>query len=207
MCTSRGRLLRSWGPSAVTGFSLVELIVGLALAMCVAVAAAPSWLALESTGASEADRTVCLLQGRVAVARLERELRLASAAGCPFAVTGPVLEASVSQLVFLERSPGSSVPLVVEWEIAGRSLMRRWGPCPAARPLAFAHSLYRDNKTMLEGVRSGSVFEYVVRGSVGAGPVCASDLASIEAVVVRLEAGGAGARGPVETAATARVGR
>jgi Tfp pilus assembly protein PilW len=58
------------------GFSVVELLVGLALALCLATAAAPLWLSLESAGVQEAERTVQWLQGRVALARLERDLWL-----------------------------------------------------------------------------------------------------------------------------------
>ncbi len=99
MCTSR----RGGGENQ-RGFSLIELMVGLALAAGLAVAASCVWLSLATAGANEGDLTVKSLQGRVAVARFERDLRLASADGCPFASNAAVLEASASQVVFLLRS-------------------------------------------------------------------------------------------------------
>ncbi len=189
------------------GFTLVELIVGLTLAVCLAVAIAPFWTTLQRAGAEATDETVCLLQGRVAIARFERDLRLAGAGGCQFAVTWPVLEASASQLVFLERQGPGAVPLLMEWEIVCGSLMRRWGPCPSARPQTYAHSRYRDSKTMLEGVQGASAFGYVVRGGIVPGPVPEKDLPLIEGVVLQLKSVGGGARRPVDLATTARVGR
>jgi len=166
------------------GFTLVELLVGLALAAAVAVAVAPLWASLERAGADETDRTVQSLQGRVAIARLERDLRLASAAGCLFALSGPVLEASGNQVVFLQRTGDDGATTLVEWEIVNGALMRRWGPCPATRPLAYGHSLYVDHKTMLDDVAAGSAFAYVVGGAPATVPVRGQDLDRIDAVVL-----------------------
>jgi hypothetical protein len=188
-----------------TGFTLVELVVGLALALCLALAVAPLWATLQSGGVKETDDTIRLLQGRVATVRLERDLRLASAGGCHFAVVGPVLEASASQVVFLERAPDGAAPLMVEWELSGRSLMRRWGSCPLERSTTVRHSLFDDNKTMLEDVQAGSAFSYVVRGKV-LGSVGSSDLDSISAVMIRVRTGDSASR-VREATATARVGR
>jgi prepilin-type N-terminal cleavage/methylation domain-containing protein len=110
------------------GFTLVELLVGLALSVSLALAVAPLWLSLEGTGTRAADRTVWVVQERVAVTRLERDLRLAGAEECAFSIAGPVLEASGSQVVFLARSCAESAEsevTIVEWEIARGSLMRR----------------------------------------------------------------------------------
>ena len=186
---------------------MVELLVGLALALCLAAAAAPLWLSLESTGVREGDRTVQWLQGRVAVARLERDLRLASAGGCPFAVSGPLLEAAADQVVFLERARPGAAPILVEWELVGGALMRRWGDCPATRPSSHRHSLFKDHKTMLEGVRPGSAFSYVIEGVETLEPAGGNDLVSVEAVVLTLRTDVAGELGSVRVATTARVGR
>jgi prepilin-type N-terminal cleavage/methylation domain-containing protein len=194
------------------GFSLLELLVGLALSVVLAVAVAPVWLSLQSGGAAAADRTIWLLQERVATARLERDLRLAGGDGCAFAVTGAVLEASASQVVFLERSTCGAEPRIVEWEIVGGNLMRRWGNSPAQCPDAYVHSLFVDSKTMLEGVASGSGFTYVVNGVGSGAPVARTRLAAIDGVVVHVKTGqgriteAAGAES-TEITTTARVGR
>ncbi|OFW60568.1 MAG: hypothetical protein A2133_11950 [Actinobacteria bacterium RBG_16_64_13] len=154
-----------------------------------------------------ADRTVGAVQGRVAVSRLERDLRLASAGGCPFAAAGPVLEASASQVVFLRRAATGSKPILVEWEVVGGSLMRRWGPCPDETPSTYPHSNFSDNKTMLENLGNGSSLEYVVNGMLVSPPVAGTDLAAIDAVVLTLQIG----RGPAHVndsmVTTGRVGR
>jgi hypothetical protein len=205
MCSTDAVLRGSRSSHVATGFTLVELVVGLALALCLALAVGPLWATMQSAGVKATDDTIRLLQGRVATIRLERDLRLASAEDCHFAVGGPVLEASASQVVLLERAADGSALLMVEWELSGKSLMRRWGLCPLERPTAFRHSLFDDNKTMLEDVQSGSAFSYVVGGKVF-GSVGTSSLESISAVVIRLRAGDSASRAR-EATATARVGR
>lgn len=181
MCTTRPP---ATGPKA--GFTLIELLLGLALAACLAVVAAPVWLAFENAGVQAADDTVWLLQQRVAVSRLERDLRLARADSCPFEVAGAVLEASPSQVVVLRCSDEGGLPMVVEWEMVGSALMRRCGPCPGVRPGTWKHSVYVDHKTMLERVPAGSGFLYRVRGAAPVSAVDGADLAGVEAVVVRM---------------------
>ncbi len=151
--------------------------------------------------------SVALVQSRVAVARLERDLRLSSAVGCRFATVGPILEASVSQVVFLEPCVAGPEPLLVEWEVSGGALMRRWGACPAVRPSAFGHSLYLDHKTMLEQLDVGGSFSYLVDGLALEGPVPESALASIEAVILEAPMRVAGGPGAMAVRILARVGR
>jgi prepilin-type N-terminal cleavage/methylation domain-containing protein len=194
-------------PGSSRGFTLIELLVGLALTVCIAVAVAPLWLSLERAGATEADRTVQSLQGRVAVARFERDLRLASASGCPFALESPVLEASDSQVVLLDRSAEGDVPIIVEWEIVSGALMRRWGFCPSSKPVVYRHSLYRDHKTMLEGVTKASAFSYVLNGESVTTRLEEEDLGSIEAVVLEGWALAQGGGASIEVSTTARVAR
>ena len=177
------------------------------MAVCLALAISPVVVSLEGDAVAGADSTVTLVQSRVAVARFERDLRLAGAGGCPFAVSGPVLEASPSQVVFLARVEDGTEPIIVEWEISRGSLMRRWGPCPAVRPGVYAHSLYTDNKTMLDGLRAGSAFAYVGDGVVLTPPTPEGELVWVEAVILSAEAGDEGARGPVGVSTRARVGR
>jgi len=189
------------------GFTLIELIVGLALAVALAVAVAPLWASLQTAGVVESDQTVRLLQEKVAVSRFNRDLRLATAAGCPFDLSAPIVEAVGSRVVFLARAGSGSDPIIVEWEIVNGSLMRRWGACPSTRTVALAGSAYRDNKTMLEGVQVGSSFTYLIGGAVAAAPATDAELASIEGVVLDLRAKSEGARSSVRLVSTARVGR
>jgi prepilin-type N-terminal cleavage/methylation domain-containing protein len=180
---------RSWGlfGRLRPGFTVVELMVGLAIGVLIALAVAPLWVSVEKVGAAEADAGISYLQGRVAVARFERDLRLAGAAGSLFATTWAVLEATPTQVVLLERGPEGEPPSLVEWELAGGSLMRRVGACPAVRPGTFAHSLYADNKTMLEHVERSSRLEYLAGAELLAGPVPQADLGLIDTVKLTLK--------------------
>jgi prepilin-type N-terminal cleavage/methylation domain-containing protein len=190
-----------------SGFTLIELILGLSLAVILALAVAPLWISVQGGSAREGDQTVRFLQGRVAVSRFERDLRLASAADCPFSLTAPIVEATASRVVFVTRPSYGVSPILVEWEIIGGSLMRRWGPCPSTRTVARAGSAYRDNKTMLEGVQSGSSFSYVVDGTSQVAPGSDAELAAVESVALDLRAESEGARSPVRVVSEARVGR
>jgi len=128
----------------------------------VALSALPVFSRVEAATVSATETTIWELQARVAVARLERDLRLATTLGAPFARDTPLLHAASSQIVLVTRDMQSDAPVLVEWEIVGRSLMRRWGNCPEVVPTTFPHSLYRDSKTMLERVASGrSGFRFV----------------------------------------------
>lgn len=206
MCTSERPRSPLAGPR-LTGFSLVELLVGLALASLLIAATAPLWVSLQRAGVEETDRTVFLLQQRVAAARLERDLRLAGARGCLFTTAGPVLEASASQIVLLVGSSADGPPILVEWEITRGALMRRWGPCPGCRPAEFTHSLYRDNKTVLEGLSGDSAFTYVVDGVAVDGPVTGGELAAVQAAVLSMCVGGGGAGTTGEIATMGWIGR
>lgn len=195
-------------PNFAPGFSLLELLVALALALVVMAATAPLFVSLGQTAVSEADGTIGSLQGRVAVARLERDLRIASAARCPFVAHGPVLEASRQQVVFLQASSSEGPPLLVEWELtATGSLMRRWGNCPSSRPTTYPHSLFRDHKTMLERLRPSSCFRYEVAGGAVLDSVEQENLALVKAVLFDASTSPAGLSGSVRVFTTARVGR
>jgi hypothetical protein len=201
-CTSR-----QGGEDKLRGFSAIELLIGLGLTVCLALAVCPLWTNMGKAAAARTDMSVAVVQSRVAVARLERDLRLSSAAGCRFTTLGPVLQASNSQVVFLQRTGDGLEPVLVEWELSGRALMRRWRKCPAERPGEFAHSLYADHKTMLEQLETGGIFKYVVDGVTVPGPLSASELASIEAVMLEARVRVAGASGSVAVATVALVGR
>lgn len=145
---------------------MLELLLGLSLTLVLTAALfglATSW---QTRGVREADRMFMVLQSRVAAARLEKDLRMASAAGCKFTTLGPVLEATPRQVVFFSGGDRQSEPLLVEWEIDGSRLMRRWGPCPGIRPAEYSHTLYVDNKTMLDGLDEEAQLSYLVGGDI-----------------------------------------
>jgi hypothetical protein len=64
-----------------------------------------------------------------------------------------------------------------------------------------------DNKTMLEGLKSGSVLTYSTAGEVVDPASGDGDLGSIDSVTMYLLAASDGARSPFGTTAVARVGR
>jgi hypothetical protein len=204
MCTSSQ--CRGVG-TRLAGFTALELLIGLALAILLLLAVAPLSLSLKGVGVREADRTVSLLQGRTAAGRFERDLRLAAAAGSRFFVSGPILQATPQQVVFLGHAADSAMLNVIEWEIVADRMMRRWGACPANRPVTFAHSLYVDNKTMWQGMGRNGVFLYVVNGEVLAGTVSETDLDSIEAVILRASGQDSSGDWPLALWTIARVGR
>lgn len=212
---STSKLLRpefSRGRSAAcgngAGLSVIELLIALALGLSLALGVAPLWTSFQALGGRETDKTIWALQGRVAAARLERDLRSATAEGCPFVVGGPVLQATASQVVMLVRKADSMAPILVEWELVAGSLMRRWGPCPAVRPLTYPHSLYSDSKTMLEGIASAaSAFGYDAAGTRVPAPIDSHDLMLVDGISLLVASGsavpGAGERIRIAT----RVGR
>jgi hypothetical protein len=201
-CISRPRA-EDWA----VGFTAIELLIGLALTVCLALAVCPLWSQIERAAAARTDMSVALVQSRVAVARFERDLRLAGAANCRFPAPGLVLEASSSQVVFLQPAGAGLEPVLLEWELSGGALMRRRGACPAVRPSVFGHSLYVDHKTMLEQLAPGGTFSYVVDGATVAGPLPASALAAVEAVILDARVRVVGGPGSIELAAVAWVGR
>jgi hypothetical protein len=200
--SSAGDTLRMEGP----GFTALELLVGMSLAVLMMLGVAPLVTSLQAGGTREVDRTVVTLQGRVAVARLERDLRMATALGSYFGVDGAVLEATQRQVVFLGRTGGGSGLCLIEWEVVGATIMRRWGPCPARRPISFAHSAYVDNKSMLEGLAGDACFSYIVNGSMRAGALPESELAGVQYVVLRGSGHDMRGEWPSAIRATARVG-
>jgi hypothetical protein len=189
------------------GFSLIEILLGIALALCLAVGLAPVWVSFEALAAREGDATIWASQGRVAVARLEKDARLAGFDECSFPASSAVLQASPSQVVLLVKDPDSSVPILVEWELVSGALMRRWGPCPNIKPAVFPHSLYIDSKTMLDGVdTTRSAFAYSLAGRPVA-QVDAADLQSVDGVKIDVVRASDGPGVAAAFGTVARVGR
>ncbi len=189
-----------------SGFTALELLLGITLTVLLALGTAPLVLSLQAVGVRETDRTVSMLQGRVAAARMERDLRLASASGSLFAVHGPILEATPSQIVFLGPTAGVAGTGLIEWEIAGSSLMRRWGSCPLVRPASFGHSLYADHKTMLGGLAGGTQLTYLVNGRLVTNRVLEADLPCVEAVMLSGDGRDSSGEWPWGISIVARVG-
>jgi hypothetical protein len=187
-------------------FTIIELMVGISIAACLALAIAPVWNSWEKRGDGEADQSIWFIQSRVAMARFERDLRLGGAAHCPFVTGGPVLEATDSQVIVLEQVEGDAPPFVIEWEIVKGSLMRRWRPCPLVKPASWPHSSYVDSKTMLEGVEAESRFAYYAGPKRLSAAVDEAHLALVTTVRLEVAGGALGAVGEVHVSTTGRVG-
>jgi hypothetical protein len=110
-------------------------------------------------------------------------------------------------VVLLTRSGDSGDLLLVEWELVGGSLMRRRGSCPATRPATITHSLFVDNKTMVEDLSPGSRFHFFASGVEVASPVSAGDLAAIDEVRLDARAGEVAQRTVVDVAGGSPLGR
>jgi len=186
---------------------MIELLVGLALAVGLASALAPLFISLERAGVESADRSVQTVQSRVAVARFERDLRFANGTGCLFPTGSLLVEATATKVVLLLRPQPEAAPIIVAWEVAGSNLMRRWGMCPPSRPLSYPTALFSDNKTMLEGVRTGSRFTYLLGSKPIEPPLSTRALAAIDGVRLDLELAPFGVSGASLVSTTARVGR
>lgn len=189
------------------GFSLIEILVALVISLLLALAVAPLWFGLESSSAHAADRATVAGQSRVALARLERDLRTAVAEPLGRADGAAILRATPREVVLLVRA-GSAVD-VVEWEVVGGALMRRCGPWLTQDLASLSHSWYSDHKTMLQGLLQSTDFSYLARGTqseeVDAGP----DRAAIEVVrlIGAVSPQGSGTRDSVVVRMWARVGR
>ncbi|MGI5939529.1 MAG: prepilin-type N-terminal cleavage/methylation domain-containing protein [Thermoleophilia bacterium] len=190
-----------------SGFSLIEVLLALALTLCLAVAIAPLMTSLQSVGVEQTDRSIQALQARVAFARFERDLRLAGGGDCPFPTSGALLEAMPSQVVFVVPTPVESAPILVEWEIAGSRLMRRSGPCPRTHPGLFVPGLFSDNKTMLEGVGAGSGFSYRIGSRVLEPPLTAQERAVVDTIALDLRVAPSSLGKLQPLATVGRVGR
>jgi prepilin-type N-terminal cleavage/methylation domain-containing protein len=174
------------------GFSLVELLLAVLISVLLALSVAPLWFSLQQVAAEAADDVTLVGQSRVALSRLERDLRLATRTVPELGGVGPILAADASQIVLVVRPLDAGPPLAVEWEIVGSALMRRKGAVsgPLAGPPA--HAWYTDHKTMLDGLRSGSGFRYFVGGLGMLADTDEIDCARVKAVLLQgeLTAGG-----------------
>jgi len=146
--------------SCERGFTLMEALVGLVVAVLLVVALSGVWVGLERRGAAWNDRMVLLMQSRVAAARLERDLRLATAEGCAGVENGLIVAARPTEIIFVSRCAADGGLELVEWELIGGSLMRRRLPWPGELPVPLGHAAFSDHKTMLDGVVAAPGFRY-----------------------------------------------
>ncbi|MHB1343359.1 MAG: prepilin-type N-terminal cleavage/methylation domain-containing protein [Thermoleophilia bacterium] len=191
--------------STSDGFTLLEVLVALVLSLVILLGTAPLWVTTVRTGVASQELLVDVERWRVVSARLERDLRMASAAGIKGLGCVPLLEATPSRLVLVTRSAGGPEPEIVAWEFAGGSLMRRRMPVPAEGPSPTI-SGFPDNKTMLEGV-DGGVFFYSM-GGLGLGTnLSTEDLTLVDAVEVTCSVTAGGRARGVGVTGAAGLGR
>jgi prepilin-type N-terminal cleavage/methylation domain-containing protein len=145
------------------GFSLIEVLVALALSLMIAMTVSTVWISTQRSQVEAADRVSARLMTRVVAARFEKDLRHATIEGCGTAITGSLLRAESQEVVMLSIAGGHD-PELVEWEVVGGSLMRRHGPWTGLVPPRSQHHAYTSNKTMLEGVGPSTGFAYGVTG-------------------------------------------
>lgn len=143
------------------GFTLIEVLVGMVLSLMLALAIAPLWVSAEKVTVEGGDRVLATFQARTMVARLERDLRMASALGGGGLDCAALVEADRHHLVVVTRSSSDATPELVEWELVGGSLMRRRGPWVGVPAEGVSHSLFNDHKTMLEGLGPDASFAYL----------------------------------------------
>ncbi|MHB0978579.1 MAG: PulJ/GspJ family protein [Thermoleophilia bacterium] len=182
----------STGSSTCTtdGLSLVEVLVALSLSLVILLGIAPLWVTTLRTGVGTHEQLVGLQRWRVVLARLERDLRMASADGGQDLGCTPLLEATSTRVMLLTRSTQAGGLEIVAWEFVAGSLMRRRTPLPVEGPPQFLGG-FRDNKTMIEAVEGG-VFSYRTGGVELGSAVPWADLRLVDAVkvVCRVTAGG-----------------
>ena len=191
------------------GMTLLDLLMGMTLTLVLAAAVAPVWLSLQAQAVASGDHVVSLLQSRVAVARWERDVRLATAEGPGHSGCSPLLEADGAHVVMLTGSGKDGARELVEWEIVDGSMMRRRVEWPGLPPAHVTHSLFTDHKTMLEGLQGIAGFTYFAGGRKLSETLGETDLAAVDTICLEIEVRAQGPRrgGAVPVTASAEVGR
>lgn len=187
------------------GLSLIEVLVALCVSLVLLLGVAPLWVALLQGGVGAQGLLVDTQRWRVAAARLERDVRMASADAPRALGCGPLLEATSDRVVLITRSVQAEGLEIVAWEVAGGSLMRRRASLPAAG-VPSVPAAFQDNKTMMEGLESG-LFTYRAGPGSFDGAVPAADLGRVDAVEIECRLTGTGRSAGVPVAAGAHLGR
>jgi hypothetical protein len=193
---------RTTRPALSQAFTLIEVLLALSLAVGLSLSLMPVWHALEQSQVRAGDRTIALLQGRLAAARFEKDLRAAASGADTRGSCAAVVRAEAHEVVFLMSGPRGIE--LVEWEFAGGRLMRRSASWSGVLPPTISHSIYTDNKTMLEGVASGE-FRYEAGGQL-LSAVTPAGHAWLSGVVIRATLRPSSG-GTVPLLSRARVGR
>lgn len=187
------------------GFSLVEVLVALCLSVVILMGISALWVATVRTGLGSQETLIEVQRWRVVSARMERDLRVASADGVSGLSGSPLLEASPTRLVMITRSTSDEGLEIVAWEFVNGVLMRRRAPLPVAGPPVSIGG-FRDNKTMLEGVEGG-VFSYAAGAFPLGGTVSSAALRSVDAVAASCSVTAGDTRRRVTVSGGAGVGR
>lgn len=184
---------------------MVEVLVALSLSLVILLGIAPLWVTTLRTGVGTHEQLVDLQRWRVVAARLERDLRMASADGGQALGCTPLLEATSTRVVLVTRSIQAGGLEIVAWEFVAGSLMRRRTPLPVEGPPQLVGG-FRDNKTMIEAVEGG-VFSYRTGGVELGSAVPRADLRLVDAVKVVCCVTAGGRRGGATVTAEEGVGR
>lgn len=187
------------------GFSLVEVLVALCLSLVIMMGISAVWVTTVRTGVGSQELLVEVQRWRVVAARMERDLRVASADGVPGLCGSPLLEASPTRLVMVTRPTSDGALEIVAWEFVNGVLMRRRTPLPTEGPPVSIGG-FRDNKTMLEGVEGG-VFSYAAGAFPLGDTVSSAALRSVDAVAVACSVTAGDIRRRVAVSGGAGVGR
>jgi prepilin-type N-terminal cleavage/methylation domain-containing protein len=168
------------------GYTLMELLVALALSVLLLAALMPLWTGVLRATVERQERIVQLQRWRVAAVRFERDLTAATAGGRSRLGCGPILEASRSRVTMITRSAIDGTQEIVSWEVVGRTLMRRRAPMPLADPPA--PGPFTDNKTMLEGLGVGALSYRA--GAIDLGSDCSPEaLSRVDSVALECTVG------------------
>ena len=138
-----------------SGFSLTEVVVGLAITLLLLAASVPLWIGVQHSTSLRSERLLDLSRWQVVQARLERDLRLARPGSLESDPTGLLLLREARRVVVLTQAVWGEGLEVVCWESAGGSLMRRRRPYDPLVGVGAVPGVFLDSKTMLEGLRSG----------------------------------------------------
>jgi hypothetical protein len=115
--------------------------------------------------------------------RCAAQQRQCGSLGVAYSVEGPILSALPGEVDLLLPGDADTPSRIVEWEVVSGKLMRRWGPTTMTRPDEISHSLFVDNKSMLEGLGE-CAFTYRLADGRTVSTASGDELGRVEAVVL-----------------------